>query len=92
MMDSNVNNINTFDKALNRAIGGGLSGSAAMFIQVSSLMWLRTAMNYQYRYGTSTKLTIQTLYKEGGIKRFYRGYFAALSLGPCDLVSQQMYQ
>ena len=57
---NNINNTNTFDKALNRAIGGGLSGSAAMVMQVSSLMWLRTTMNYQYRYGTSIKLTIQT--------------------------------
>ena len=79
---NNIKNTNTFDKALNRAIGGGLSGSAAMVMQVSSLMWLRTTMNYQYRYGTPIKLTIQTLYNEGGIKRFYRGYFAALSLGP----------
>ena len=71
-----------FDKAYNKAIGGGLSGSVAMVIQVSSLMWLRTTMNYQYRYGTPFTKTLQNLYNEGGFKRFYRGYFAALSLGP----------
>ena len=41
-------------KAANRALGGGASGAAAMGIQVTTLMWMRTTMNYQYRYGTST--------------------------------------
>ena len=39
-------------KAGRRALGGGLSGAAAGVVQVLLLMWLRTAMNYQYRYGT----------------------------------------
>ena len=30
-----------------RALGGGLPGAAAMGIQVCSLMWLRTTVNYQ---------------------------------------------
>lgn len=30
-----------------RALGGGLPGAAAMGIQVGSLMWLRTTVNYQ---------------------------------------------
>ena len=34
------------------------------------------------RYGTPFTKTLQNLYNEGGFKRFYRGYFAALSLGP----------
>ena len=42
-------------KAAKRAIGGGLSGAVAGVVQVLTLMWLRTTMNYQYRYGTSTK-------------------------------------
>jgi hypothetical protein len=34
-------------KALRRAVGGGVSGAAASIIQVFSLMWLRTIMNWQ---------------------------------------------
>ena len=36
-------------KAAKKAIGGGLSGALAGVIQVLTLMWLRTTMNYQYR-------------------------------------------
>lgn len=32
-------------------------------------MWLRTVMNYQYRYGHTTREAIAILYKEGGIAR-----------------------
>lgn len=69
-------------KSLYKALGGGLTGSAAMVIQVTSLMWLRTIMNYQYKYGFSMKEVAKKLYNEGGILRFYRGYFAALAIGP----------
>ena len=41
-------------KAGKRALGGGAAGALAMVVQVSSLMWIRTIMNYQYRYGMST--------------------------------------
>lgn len=64
------------------ALGGGLPGAMAMGIQVLSLMWLRTTMNYQYRYGTSTRRAMASLYKEGGILRFYRGLGPALLQGP----------
>lgn len=30
-----------------RALGGGIPGAAAMGIQVGSLMWLRTTVNFQ---------------------------------------------
>jgi len=65
-----------------RALGGGLSGAAAMCIQVTTLMWLRTTMNYQYRYGTTTVQALKTLYSQGGVIRFYRGYVPALAQGP----------
>ena len=71
-----------FKKSFNRAIGGGISGLSAMVIQVSSLMWLRTIMNYQYRYGGNLKNTISTLYNQGGLLRFYKGYSAAITIGP----------
>ena len=34
-------------KSGDRALGGGLPGASAMAIQVLSLMWLRTTVNYQ---------------------------------------------
>ena len=82
-MSSNISeNDNIFKKSLNRALGGGFAGASAMFIQVGSLMWLRTTMNYQYRYGTSTSEALKHLYKDGGIRRFYRGVGPALFQGP----------
>jgi hypothetical protein len=71
-----------FDKAKSRALQGGLAGAAAMGINVLTLMWMRTTINYQYRHGTSTTTALKTLYKEGGIPRFYRGLLPALVQGP----------
>jgi hypothetical protein len=70
------------DKAVKRALGGGLTGAAAMFAQVGALMWMRTTMNYQYRNGGTTMQAWKTLYGEGGIGRFYRGVGPALFQGP----------
>lgn len=69
-------------KAAARAAQGGLAGAAAMGINVCSLMWIRTTINYQYRYGTSTTEAFKKLYAEGGIPRFYRGLLPALVQGP----------
>eukprot|EP01060_Flectonema_neradi_P031737 TRINITY_DN489_c2_g4_i1.p1 TRINITY_DN489_c2_g4~~TRINITY_DN489_c2_g4_i1.p1 ORF type:complete len:460 (+),score=113.71 TRINITY_DN489_c2_g4_i1:62-1441(+) len=69
-------------KALGRAFGGGMAGAAAMVVQVCTLMWMRTTMNYQYRYGVSTTEAFRILYSEGGIPRFYRGIVPALAQGP----------
>jgi len=69
-------------KALMGAFGGGLSGAAAMVLQVFTLMPLRTVMNYQYRYGTTTTVAIKTLYSDGGWTRYYQGLGAALIQGP----------
>ena len=60
----------------------GLAGAAAMTINVCTLMWMRTTINYQYRYGTSTMQAFKTLYADGGIPRFYRGLIPALLQGP----------
>lgn len=54
----------------------------AMVLQVFTLMPLRTVMNYQYRYGTSTTTAIRTLYVDGGWTRYYQGLSAALIQGP----------
>jgi hypothetical protein len=53
-----------------------------MGINVLSLMWIRTTINFQYRYGTGTMEAFRTLYKDGGIPRFYRGLLPALIQGP----------
>ena len=71
-----------FQKSLKRALGGGISGSLAMVTQVCSLMWVRTTMNYQYRNGHTTSVALKNLYREGGIRRFYRGLAPALIQGP----------
>eukprot|EP00607_Mallomonas_marina_P005558 CAMPEP_0182427398 /NCGR_PEP_ID=MMETSP1167-20130531/17142_1 /TAXON_ID=2988 /ORGANISM="Mallomonas Sp, Strain CCMP3275" /LENGTH=290 /DNA_ID=CAMNT_0024609601 /DNA_START=138 /DNA_END=1007 /DNA_ORIENTATION=- len=70
------------NKAAARALQGGLAGAAAMAINVCSLMWIRTTINYQYRYGTSTTQAFKNLYADGGILRFYRGLAPALLQGP----------
>ncbi|CAE6436261.1 unnamed protein product [Rhizoctonia solani] len=68
--------------ALKRALGGGLSGAAAMVLQVLTLMPLRTIMNYQYRHGTSFTTATRTLYQDGGMRRYYQGIGPALVQGP----------
>ena len=65
-------------KSSTKAFKTGFAGGA---IQVTSLLWLRTANNYQYKHGTGLLDTMNTLYKEGGVLRFYRGYFPSLFLG-----------
>lgn len=65
--------------AFEDALKGGLSGGSAMAVQVSSLMWLRTTMNYQYRHGTGFRQSLRELYLQGGIRRFYRGLVPAVT-------------
>lgn len=77
-----MDNNKIINNSFNKAIGGGLSGSCAMVIQITTLMWLRTTMNYQYRYGGTTINTLKHLYTEGGVRRFYRGYSFALMIAP----------
>ena len=69
-------------EAAKRAGQGGLAGAAAIGINVCTMMWMRTTVNYQYRYGTTTTVALRTLYAEGGIPRFYRGLIPALIQGP----------
>merc|ERR1719359_291731 len=69
-------------KASKKALSGGLAGAAAQGINVLTLMWMRTIMNYQYRYGGELVPTVKKLYAEGGIPRFYRGLAPALIQAP----------
>jgi hypothetical protein len=72
----------TLAAAGRRALGGGVPGAAAMAVQVLTLMWLRTTVNYQYAKGMGTRAALSALYKEGGVRRFYRGVGPALVQGP----------
>ena len=65
-----------------RALGGGLAGAAAMTVQVSTLMWMRTTVMYQYRYGSTTGEALRALYRQGGVRRFYQGVVPALLQAP----------
>jgi len=69
-------------KAGRSGIGGGIPGFIAGIVQVLTLMWLRTVMNYQCRYGASFPQAFRILYSEGGIPRFYRGMSFALVQAP----------
>ncbi|KAG7360314.1 mitochondrial carrier protein [Nitzschia inconspicua] len=69
-------------KALIKGLGGGIPGAIAGVIQVITLMWLRTIINHQARYGTSFAQAVKLLYKDGGIPRFYSGLTFALFQAP----------
>eukprot|EP00581_Thalassiosira_minuscula_P005978 CAMPEP_0183735832 /NCGR_PEP_ID=MMETSP0737-20130205/47715_1 /TAXON_ID=385413 /ORGANISM="Thalassiosira miniscula, Strain CCMP1093" /LENGTH=424 /DNA_ID=CAMNT_0025969681 /DNA_START=25 /DNA_END=1299 /DNA_ORIENTATION=- len=69
-------------KAAKKALGGGKAGAAAAVVQVCSLMWLRTSMNYQYRFGGTLSSSLKELYNEGGIPRLYKGLPFAIVQGP----------
>jgi len=65
-----------------KALGGGIAGALAMVIQVVALMWMRTTINFQHKYGMTTSEALATLYAQGGISRFYQGMSAALLQAP----------
>lgn len=71
-----------FQKASKKALGGGKAGASAAVVQVFSLMWLRTAMNFEYKNGGNLITSLQTLWKEGGVPRLYQGLPFALIQGP----------
>lgn len=76
-----------FAIAKGKALRGGVSGAMAMVINVCALMWMRTTVNFQYKYGMSTVEALKHLYRDGGggiggILRFYRGVGPALLQGP----------
>lgn len=77
-----MNTSEVFKESFNKAKSSGVMGYGAMSIQVVSLMWLRTTINYQYKHGTQFRETLGILYKQGGIPRFYRGLTPALFQAP----------
>ena len=68
--------------AIKKAIGGGVPGAIAGAVQVLCLMWLRTVINYQYRYGSTFVQALSHLYGSGGIPRLYSGLGFALIQAP----------
>ena len=60
----------------------GLSGWFAGLVQVITMMWLRTTVTYQHRYGVSTMQALRELWDQGGIPRFYRGVAYAVVQAP----------
>lgn len=76
----------TLNQVLYRAgkhgLGGGIPGAIAGAIQVLSLMWLRTIINYQSRYGTTFVQALRTLLHDGGVARLYCGVSFALIQAP----------
>lgn len=69
-------------KASGAAFRGGIAGASAQAINVMALMWMRTVMNYQYRYSGGFMEVFGKLYKEGGVPRLYRGLIPALMQAP----------
>jgi len=70
-----VNLASVIAMAMQKAVRSGSAGFIAGTMQVLAFMWLRTTMNYQYKFGGTMSETLKKLYKEGGIGRFYRGLF-----------------
>lgn len=64
-----------------KAVGGGKAGALAAMVQILSLMWLDTAMNYQYRFGGNLGSALKALLSQGGIARLYQGLPFALFEG-----------
>ena len=71
-----------FRRAAKKGLGGGIPGAMAGAVQVLTLMWIRTIINYQYRYGTTFRQAFKTLLNQGGFRRFYKGVGFALIQNP----------
>ena len=71
-----------FVRAGRRGLGGGIPGAIAGVVQVVTLMWLRTIMSYQSRYGGTFLQALRTLLNEGGVARLYKGWYFGLIQAP----------
>ena len=78
--DANASQI--MQKATGAAFRGGIAGASAQAINVMGLMWMRTVMNYQYRYSGGFFEVLGKLYRDGGVPRLYRGLVPALMQAP----------
>lgn len=71
-----------FSAAAAQALRGGAAGGISTAVNIVLLMWLRTTMTYQYRFGGTRQQAIRDLWAQGGILRFYRGASFAMLEGP----------
>jgi len=68
--------------ATNAGWQSGSAGALAMSCQIATLMWLHTAMTFQYKFGGEGVLkTLKYLRQNGGYKRLYFGVGPALVQG-----------
>ena len=74
--------VGVLHRALAAAGKGGRNGLAAAVVQTVSLMWLRTTMNYQMVKGSDFCTAVRALWRQGGVRRFYRGVWLALLVKP----------
>lgn len=74
--------MSTGERAYAAAVAQGVPAFAAMAAQVTGLMWLRTTVNYQYRTGLPMVAAFRALAADGGLRRFYAGYSAAIVQAP----------
>eukprot|EP00434_Breviolum_minutum_P034264 symbB.v1.2.030318.t1/scaffold3397.1/size57701/1 len=68
--------------AVSAALISGMAGGCAQVMYIVPLMWLRTIMEYQYKNGDSITRVARLLWREGGVRRFYRGFLPAVLLAP----------
>mmetsp|Transcript_32729 Transcript_32729/g.76093 ORF Transcript_32729/g.76093 Transcript_32729/m.76093 type:complete len:308 (+) Transcript_32729:38-961(+) len=66
------------------ALCSGLAGMCAQVVNVLSLMWMRTIVMVQFRHGGGVVQVAAGLWREGGVRRFYRGMAPALFLAPAS--------
>ncbi|CAM9829981.1 unnamed protein product [Discosporangium mesarthrocarpum] len=69
-------------KIIHSSLESALTGAGATVFSVVSLMWLHTIITYQQKYGTKIVPTTISLWREGGIVRFYRGLVPSLAVVP----------
>eukprot|EP00401_Gymnodinium_catenatum_P050948 CAMPEP_0117604606 /NCGR_PEP_ID=MMETSP0784-20121206/78773_1 /TAXON_ID=39447 /ORGANISM="" /LENGTH=395 /DNA_ID=CAMNT_0005407641 /DNA_START=76 /DNA_END=1263 /DNA_ORIENTATION=+ len=77
-----TNFLDVLPRASAKAVRSGLAGFFAGTMQVLAFMWLRTAMNYQYKFGGNFFEVLRMLYREGGIARLYQGLPWAIVQNP----------
>lgn len=67
-----------FADIVSTAARRGFAGAEAASVQVITLCWLRTIVNYEYKTGLSTQEAFRELWVEGGLPRLYSGLPFAL--------------
>lgn len=81
-LDPDVRFLDLMLEAGAKAWRSGTAGMMAGALQVMTFMWMRTLMNYQYKFGGSITEAFNALWSQGGISRFYQGVQWALIQNP----------